>query len=207
MAYTPFAVSETAICNLAGSTLDEVPLASINDDTVWGRFCARNYAQVRDEVIRSHPWSCLVTRAALSADISAPAFGWAYQYTLPTDCLRLLPLRNSDGYWNGQPMRYELESRKILTDAAAPLYIRYVRGDNDTTKFDPHLVRVIAQSLALYGAQRITGKGSYVNKAGEFLSGAMQQAYLSNALEMGTPEPVNYGNTPDAAVLAVRYGA
>lgn len=206
MAYTPAAVSETAICNLAGTTLDEVPLASINDDTAWGRFCARNYAFIRDEVIRSHPWICLKTRAALAADLTAPAFGWTAQYSLPTDCLRLLPLR-TDGSWNGQPIRYEVESRKILTDQAAPLFVQYIRGDNDTTKFDPLLVRVIAQSLALAGAQRITGKGSYVNKAQELLGGALAQAYLVNALEMGTPEPVNYGTIEDTGVLAVRYGA
>ena len=73
-------------------------IIALNEDSKSARVCNQRFANVRDAVMRAHPWNCIVTRASLAADTETPAFTFAYQYTLPTDpyCLRVLHLDYHD---------------------------------------------------------------------------------------------------------------
>lgn len=180
-------LSEVAIANMAIDVLDDDPITDLSDDTVVGRFMARNFGRVRDQVLTAFPWNVVRTRAALPADGSDPAFGWANQYTVPEDCLRLLPLREC-GLLNGRQIPYEYEDRKVLTNAKAPLLVRYIRRETNVALFSPLLAAVIAYRLALLAAMNITGKSTYVDKAKSLLSEAWEEAKLVETLESGTPE-------------------
>ena len=61
---------------------------------------------------------------ALPADTTAPDWEFAYAYTLPSDCLRILKLEYRD-------TNYQIEGRKIVTDEPAPLKIQYVAQINN----------------------------------------------------------------------------
>ena len=99
--------SVVQICNSALNQLGASSITALTDDSKNARLCNERYTTVRDAVFRSHPWNCLVKRIQLAQDTDTPPWGFTYQYTLPSDCLRVLQIKdyNSD---------YKIEGRKLL---------------------------------------------------------------------------------------------
>lgn len=192
------AASEVAIYNMAFDLLQEEEAISPSDDRAVVRWMNRNYAPVRDAVLRRHPWNFALERASLAELGTAPAFGWNHAYQLPADCLRILPL-TYDGALNGASLSYEVEGRKILTDEIAPLKIRYIKRVTDTTQFDPLFDQLLAAELALRASNWISGKQSYTEQIREAVRQANSMATLVDALEGTPPE------TEDNALIDVRY--
>lgn len=182
--------SDVTICNMALDMLDEAPIASLDDNTRAGRLCKRNYALVRDEVTIAHPWGCAVARTALPAMSDAPAFGWAFQYQLPKDCLRIQPL-TVDGAETSKPVPYIIEGRRILTNQGAPLSLRYIKRLENAAEIDPLLARVIACKLGFYVGRLISGKQSFIQQIGKFYSMALKEAKAINARNGTGIDPLN----------------
>lgn len=136
--------SPVDIVNRALSRLGCRRITSIDppDDDKGARAAADAWPMVREEVLRAHPWNCVTTRAALAASSTAPEWGFAYAYPLPADWLRTLEV-DADNY------PWITEGLSILTDATAPLNIRYIRNETDTEQYDAHLVNVMVARLAM----------------------------------------------------------
>ncbi|MEO8207135.1 MAG: hypothetical protein ABI615_13220 [Chthoniobacterales bacterium] len=79
------AASETSICNLALGRLGNESILSTDDDSESARVCKLFYEPTRDEVLRAHRWKFATVLASLARLTTAPAFGWACQYQLPTE--------------------------------------------------------------------------------------------------------------------------
>lgn len=200
MANTTAPYSETMIAALAGDILDEFNVDSLDDGSPFSRFLLREFGPARDEFLQLYPWHVAQTRAALPVLTEEPAFGWDYQYQLPSDCLRLLPLRE-DGNHNGAEIPYELEDEsKVLTNASGPLKVRYVKRLTNIAKWRPLMCRAFASRLAMYGATRMTGKQSYYQKAAVEAQRTMFEATHADSLERGTPEDY----TVDGNAFSVR---
>jgi hypothetical protein len=182
-------LSEVAIYNMALDMLDEAPVTAPSDDTRAARLLARNYAQTRDEVLRAHPWNFAMARSLLAAAATGPAFGWARAFPLPADCLRLLPVV-SGGHLNGAPVAHEVEGGAVLTDAPAPLAVRYVRRVANPSEFDPLFARALAARLAVYVGHVLTGKQSYIERIGRIYSDILVESRRIDALEATAPVPL-----------------
>lgn len=181
------AYSETDICNLALGMLDEAMLTSYVDDTgKVGRLCRLHYPLTRDALLRSHPWNFAIKRASLAADSVAPVSGWSYAYTLPSDCLRLLPLQYKSAQ-GGYLLEHVIEAGKILTNQEAPLPVVYI-ANVTTDKFDALFIDALSKSLAVRLAQVITNKSSYTDRATQLANEAIRMARTIDGQE-GTPEP------------------
>ncbi|MBB5040591.1 hypothetical protein [Prosthecobacter dejongeii] len=141
------------ICNGALLRLGEARIMALGDANTPARKCAVLFAPTRDQVLRAHRWNFARARAVLSALAQAPAFGWARQFSLPTDCLRVLSL-NGDTEEEGA--EYEIEGGKLLTDELAA-EVRYVARIEDTEKFDPLFCEALTVLLASKLAVALTG--------------------------------------------------
>ncbi|MCY6380970.1 hypothetical protein [Hoeflea prorocentri] len=162
------AMTETGVCNMALDILHEGPISSIEDDEPNARRFKRNFDALRDAFLAAHPWNFAVSRASLAASAETPFFGWDHKYLLPGDCLRLLPLKDG-GRFNGAHIAHEVEGGYILTDAKAPLKIRYVRRVPALGLWSPLAVKAFASFLAANMAHAVTGKASYASfAAGRF---------------------------------------
>lgn len=197
--------TKTSICNLALDTLTQAPLTDVDtDNTPESRWFVRNYEIARDAEYRAHPWKFATTRASLTVDGTAPAFGWDCRYALPTGYIRLLPL-TQDGEIDGMPIPHEIEADAstgtlyILTDEPSTLKVRYIKQITDPTKFDPLFVVALGAKLAMMGAHRFTGKQSMLETAAALYSDAIAQARLANAIEGTAQRPA----ADD--VIAARY--
>lgn len=180
--------SDTDICNIALDILGADPITSLEDDGKSGRLCKRNFALVRDAVLRAYPWNCARERTTLPALATAPAFGFAFAYQQPSDCLRVWRL--TDAIEQGG-IKWRAESRKILTDVGAPLPIHYIRAITDASQFDPILVQAIAARLASTIGFALTGLTAAVSNAAGLYTGSKLEAQKIDAQEQGTPDELS----------------
>jgi hypothetical protein len=182
--------SVVAICNRALDMLGADPVTSLDDDTKAARLCARNYEPVRDAVLRAYPWNVAVRRASLAALADAPAWGYGRQFQLPEGpdpepCLRLLTIDGESEFG----LRYKVEGRRILTDAAAPLRILYIARVSDPAALDPMLADAIATRLAADLSYSLTASAALGQTLMSIYQAKLAEARMTDA-EEGIPDPL-----------------
>lgn len=178
----PSSVAEIDIWNMALDMLHEAPVSSPSEDTSVRLWFARNFGQTRDSEMRKFAWNFALVRVQLAASVEVPAWRWRYKYELPGDCLRMMALRQ-DGALNGTLIPYELEGEAILTDAIAPLKLRYIKRVTTTGLWDTLFVDVVAAKLAAKMAHWLTGKSSYAQIAEQTYQQTLREARRIDALE------------------------
>ena len=77
--------STVDIANFALNNLGASNITSLDENSKAARVVNQRYESVRDAVFRAHPWNCLINRASLAQETTTPAFGYTFQYALPTD--------------------------------------------------------------------------------------------------------------------------
>tara|TARA_S200002703_G_scaffold110664_1_gene96286 strand:+ start:1183 stop:1779 length:597 start_codon:yes stop_codon:yes gene_type:complete len=182
------------ICNEAMDLLGAATITSLTENSKEARLCNRRFETVRDAVLRSHPWNTAITRAEIAKDSAAPAFGFSYQYTLPTDpyCLRVLSFWNSNvdseiAAYDSQVM-YKIEGRKILSDEGT-CKITYIGRITDTEQYDAMLSNTIAHRLAAETAYAITGSTTVAQQMQALYEQRLREARSMDAME-GYPDKI-----------------
>jgi len=167
--------SVVQICNSALNQLGASSITALTEDSKNARICNERYETIRDAVYRSHPWNCLVKRVQLAQDSDTPAWGFTYQYTLPSDCLRVLQIRdyNSD---------YKIEGRKLLIDES-DVYLIYLTIETDVNQLDILLRETISAGLAQDIAYAITSNLQVTKLMAEKYQAKLSEARHTDASE------------------------
>ncbi len=143
--------SETDIKNLALNRIGETVLTEAQftaDTLVNAKFCNLNYPQTRDFLLRTHWWRFAGSRATLVA-ATAPAFQWAYAWTLPDDFLRMKYWWDDNNTRKGASLySYELEGKEMFTNENNGK-IKYIKKETTVTNFDSLFVEVFVLTLAM----------------------------------------------------------
>lgn len=178
--------SEVDICNFALQKLGAEPIVSLSQDSENARSCNRVYFHLRDVELRAHPWNFAIKRVQLAADSTAPDFGYANAYPLPSDFLRLMP---PDVQFNPNDLDWQIEGRKILTNDAGALDVRYIYRVEDPNEFDATFVEALACRIAMELCEKITQSNSKAQMIREDYTTAMRTARKLNAFENIPAEP------------------
>jgi hypothetical protein len=158
---------------------------------VAARFAA-TWDLVRRALLARHPWNFAIERALLNASGDAPAFGWARRFQLPAGCLRWLPPAQGDAdFFEG-----EREGDYILTDAEAPLKVRFIADHDDVTRWSPGFVEAITHCLAGWVSEGVTQSGRISERADAIADEAVRIGKRLDGLE-STP-----GRRPRAVVAS-----
>jgi len=182
------AQSITGIANRALQLLGAGSILNLTDNTPEARECTRTYDPCRRAELRKQVWNFATTRAVLAPDVAAPAFDYAYQFSLPVDCVRIiLP--------NDPCLDWKLEGRKILTNAqqspdgtsnsaSAPvLNLNYVVDVQDPTMFDPLFAEALSAAMAKAMCERLTQSNQKKSDAEQAYRDALDEAKHADALE------------------------
>lgn len=169
--------STVALCNRALALIGEEPVLSLSDDAEPARRCALLYPETRDAVLRAHPWNAATARTALAPLAEAPAFGFAAQYRLPFDCLRVLGMAD-------RRSRFRVEGRRLLTDADDAAIV-YVRRLADPAAFDALLADAVAARLAHDMAYALAGSAALAGRMWELYVRKLAEARKADAQEGG----------------------
>ena len=174
------------ICNSALNQLGASSITALTENSKNARLCNERYETIRDAVFRSHPWNCLVTRVQLAQDTDTPAWGFSYQYTLPSDCLRVLTILNYDA-------DYKIEGRKLLINESS-VFMLYLKIETDVNQLDILLRETIAAGLASDIAYAITSNMAVSKLMIEKYGLKLSEARHTDASEGYNTDPT-LGNT------------
>lgn len=144
------ATSTVQIASNALLLLGDRPINSFDEDSDRALIASNLWDNARQAVLRAHPWNCATKRVALAPDALAPDFDWAYQFSLPGLCLRVLFVGQRDA-----PDDYKIEGRKILADVN-PLYLEYLFDNTDVASWDASLVQAMEAYMAARMAYPLT---------------------------------------------------
>ena len=135
--------SNVELCNKALRRLGEDPIIALDNNTTWGKRCSSALPEVVRTVLSLDAWRSCTKRKQLAADSVTP-IGFTSSYSLPTDCLRLIALEQS------QYQNWSIEGNKILTDNSkdSALQILYVYDCDNPGEYTAPLYDAIAMGLA-----------------------------------------------------------
>ena len=175
--------SVVQMCNSALNQLGAASITSLTDNSKNARLCNERYETIRDAVFRSHPWNSLIKRQQLAQDTATPAWGFKYQFTLPSDSLRVLAIDayNSD---------YKVEGRKILSNEST-IKLIYVSTITDPNEMDVLLRETISAALAADLAYSITANLQVSGLMAEKYQAKLSEARHSDASEGYNTDPRN----------------
>lgn len=177
------------ICNSALNLLGASTITALTDDSKNARLCNQRYEPIRNRIFRSHAWNCLTKRVQLAADSDAPVVEYTNQYTLPSDCLRVLKIHTGATDSIESDIDYVVEGRKIKTDEGT-VYLVYIAQITDPNEYDTYLQESISSALAADIAYAITNNATLAKNYQETADERLREARFVDATEnsLGTVE-------------------
>lgn len=143
-----------SICSNALLMLGAQTINDLEEDLPRAKLAANLYPSVRDDMLRAHTWNCAVKRVVLAPNAIPPAFGYAYQFNLPGDWVRLLQVTA-----RGCTVDHRVEGQMILSDEPS-IELRYTFRNEVEATWDSALVNVMTLAMAARMAYAITSSTS-----------------------------------------------
>ncbi len=123
-----------------------------------------NWQAVVEQCLEQAAWDFAEVRGELSRVHPPPAFGYAYYYGLPTDCLRLTFVSET-GIEGDDLLRYKVEAGKIATDAET-VYAKWVSSTaiDLPGRWSSTFARYVSAELAIRSLKLNTAAAEIANK-------------------------------------------
>lgn len=145
--------SNVEVCNRALQKLGAQRINSLSDGSRNAIECNACYEVIRDKELESHNWGFAITRQKIAADATSPVFGRDNAFTLPSDCLKILPAYPEER--NRAFRDWIIEGQKIYTDDEAPLELRYIRRVTNPQEMTASFLEAWATSIAFELCEKI----------------------------------------------------
>lgn len=182
-------ITKTQIANNALAYLSAGTINNIDDDDAKARAIKGVFDQSAQEVIRSHRWSCCISRVQLSqlaeTTVQSGNFGYDHAYQIPVDCLRILDINGEP--WSDKGEFFDLNGRKLLTDLDE-VYLRYVKWVEEVSNWDVLLADAVAVKIAMKVARQITSDGISAEDLEMLYRQRLDVARTVDAMEVGSGE-------------------
>lgn len=170
--------SDVDVANAALTELGQDRITGLDQSVERARCIREIFEEQRDATLADHPWSFAMTRAALSRLASAPAFGWDYQYQLPTDCLIVREIHPEGAY--------SVEDGKLLSNAEE-VSVRYTRRVKDMNRTSAEFRLALAARIGANVAFKLTGSVTEKERMETLYRDRLRSAKGLNAQGSGTP--------------------
>lgn len=133
----------------------ETAITSPTDDRPLAKKIRAAWDLNRRAAIREGSWNFAARRERLPALASAPAFGFDYQYQLPSGCLRLIEVQSGGNQLGAD--EYQLEGGKVLCNVTGPLDVRYLVDVTEAADWDDAFADAFGQRIAWKIGKSIAG--------------------------------------------------
>lgn len=190
--------SAVQIANRALTKLGDQRILALTDVNNAARTLNSMFEQVRDAELRRHRWKFALARTQLTADATAPDWGFSYAYELPSDFLGMVqvgefyirPYTKDVGPW-------QREGTKLLTDLQPQLKFRYIKRVDNPGLFDPLFVEAFACKLAFESCEALTQSATKKSSLSDEYKFALNEALRCDAIE-ATPDELPWGSWLDS---------
>ncbi|MCP4030260.1 MAG: hypothetical protein GY734_03315 [Herbaspirillum sp.] len=142
-------MSEVTICNQALGWVGVDPITSFDDPGKAARLCKTNYAPIRDAVLSSALWTFATSRMSLPRAATAPVFGYANAYLIPSTVLRivtvnLLSIEDETSDWQVE----SIGGKRHIVSNADSCKVKAIVRITDTTQFSALFTQALAARIA-----------------------------------------------------------
>jgi len=173
--------SRVQVCCMALGMVGAEVIESLTADTEAARKSNLYLDQVIEEVLRAYPWNCAKVRVSLAQEVTTPAFGFAYIYSLPADCVKVLKTEYTD-------IAYKILRGKLYTDEDT-MVVEYT-ARIDVNEMDGLCRSAVIAKLASYLAFSIGNSTSLREELEGIYEKALLKAAISDSQE-GIPDDVD----------------
>lgn len=184
------AISDVSICNSALIKLGAERISSLTDDNKRARLCNEQYAKIRDDFLRAHPWNFAVARKELGLSATfTPAFEYDYAFVIPSDVLRILAVDFNLGPAIGEiPWAVEVDDTgvKHLVTNSSTAKIKYIKRVLEA-RFDDNFAELLSTKLAADLAYAITQSTSIAELLDKKFREKMREVRSLDAMEGSVP--------------------
>lgn len=178
------ALSQVEIVNLALTRLGQDRVISMADDVEAARVMRALWDFTRDATLAAYPWKFAIKRAELPALAEAPlGTTWARQCAVPEECLRMVQVGEDWAWYSPTTETFTLEGGNILTNEAAPLFVRYVQRVTNVGLWPVLFGRVVALQLAIDACEKLTTSSAKQATLNDAYALAVAQARRQSAIE------------------------
>ena len=182
---------------MALTMLGQQPISALTDSNNRAVMTNARYADVRDTVLRAHPWNCSIKRASCSKLSRTPTWGYTNTFAVPSDFVRLVDLEDPT-------QQYSMEagnsgdtdsghSNTVIVTDATEMKIRYVYRLTSVNLMDDTLKHAIATKLAAELALAITGDSGKENFMISKYNALLMQAQWEDSVQHNTTETIHGG--------------
>ena len=165
------AVSDVQIAKLALQNIgDRYDITSLNEATPEAEQINLVYANVRDALLREHPWKFSLRYYTPAALAGTPPAGWAYMYAYPPSALKVIrlvhpldPLQKKYTPLEWTVSRNNDDAKVLLTNESDPEF-EYSRLVTVPTEFDAMFDMAFSWRLAAAVAMPLTGDAQIADR-------------------------------------------
>tara|TARA_R110000851_G_scaffold174949_2_gene321167 strand:+ start:5147 stop:5755 length:609 start_codon:yes stop_codon:yes gene_type:complete len=158
------AVSEVQIAKLALQHLgDRYDITSLSESSAEAEQVNLVFGNLRDKLLRSHPWKFATAYAKPSALVGTPPAQWSYMFTYPSNALKVWRIVNPMDPRGDtlEPLPFTVarntnDVKVLLSDEGEPEF-EYAAAITDTARFDTSFDIALSWSIAEHIALPITG--------------------------------------------------
>jgi hypothetical protein len=199
-------MNDTQLCNLALAEIgDTYSITDINETSNQAAVCRLFFAPTRDALLRGHQWNFARSLANLSAESTAPVFGWDYQYALPSDFLRLVEFNGLDAWQTEDDFQIANgpSGGLVLLCDENEASIVYISRVTDANLFDALFVEAFTLRLASRICTKLTKDDAIKDRLAREAKEALARARQTDANES---RPRRIGQWHDSDLARSRYG-
>lgn len=177
--------SQVEICNAALYKVGAARITSLADGTKYANILSSIWELKRDSELQANWWTFAIARHEAAALDDAPVGDWSYQYLVPSGFLAMVQLgEDLSLYEDDTGPQFEIEGGRILTDQAAPLFMRYVKRVTNTGEFSPLFAEALACRLAVELCEAATQSLPKKELLIQQYKAAIREARRANAIEL-----------------------
>ena len=141
--------SETDVSNVALRLIGQPTIINRTDGSSTSNIVDDTFDDVRDDLLRSHPWNFATKRVKLAQSSTAPVFEFDYAYPLPADWLRTISVHSNDAGHSTILHRVEvINGQRAIVTSSDQVYIRYVYQETDPNVWAADFRRAVSLALA-----------------------------------------------------------
>lgn len=190
--------AEVDIINIALRKIGASTITSRADGTKNANVADDLYDEVRDTMLRHHPWNFATKRVKLAKLTTAPAFEFDNAFAMPSDWLRTISVHDNDAGLGTMIYREEqVASQNCIVADVEDCYLRYVSREVDPNLMSADFRYALAVWLAKDMSLPIASSSSMHNEMDEELQIAMAKAKSTDA-QGGFPERRPRGSWADS---------
>lgn len=181
--------TKVEICNMALANYGGGEIVSLTENTEEARVLNLLYENCRQAILAKGIWNFATSYTgslALLDEAEHPTY--KYVYALPSKCLKVLQVYNSNIDLQFQQYMPDYEvfnygSRKALATDIEGAKCKYVVDEDNTAIYTPEFVTCLSYLLSARCVESLTGNAQIVSEMDAKYQVAFQDALLSNARE------------------------